>query len=794
MKRFVCIHGHFYQPPRENAWLDAIETQDSAAPFHDWNDRITDECYGPNAAARIHNLSSEIQKIQNNYSKISFNFGPTLLSWLEKNRPLIYQAILEADLISQKQFNGHGSALAQVYNHVIMPLANRQDKITQIRWGIEDFKYRFNRAPEGMWLAETAVDLETLELLADEGIRFTILAPRQASKIRSSLDSPWEDVSDSRVDPRRPYRCVLSHGKTITLFFYDGHVAQDVAFSKLLHNGEEFANRLLKTLDKNSTSAQLAHIATDGESYGHHHRYGEMALAYAIQHIENQSDTQLTIYGEFLDESPATYEVEIFENSSWSCIHGIERWKSDCGCCSGGNPGWNQKWRAPLREALNFLRDDLSKVFEKHASPLFQNPWETRNRFIEIPLKKISPQDFVQREAQKTLSHSEKATAFQLLEMQHQCLLMFTSCGWFFDEISGIEPVQILQYASRAIQLAEKITGVSRESALTKILSQAPSNLEKIGDGSRVWDQFVKPSQFDLPRVAAHVVTSLLFEKRKPEYWYSYLIQNEESVRKVIGRSTTLFGKSIITHPLTLESLHFIYTLLHLGDHNITIGIQTFQSPEAYETLKKRWKTISDDGDTLKLLRILDQDFEGNTYTLHSLIRDTQSQIINQSLKNTFAEIEESFEEIYQENRPLLHILQKASFRTPLAISTTIDLLFNMRIQKNLEKELLNLTEFKAIIEEFLPWNPKLDSSKTQWLLRNRIQELLHSWEKRPEDTFFLNHTLTLIEIIDQLKIQVDFWEIQKWVFDYKNHHLAKLPFESHQLFSHLCKKLRIEI
>jgi alpha-amylase/alpha-mannosidase (GH57 family) len=336
MERYVCIHGHFYQPPRENAWLETVELQDSAYPYHDWNQRVTAECYAPNAVARILDEQGQIVQLVNNYAKISFNFGPTLLQWLENNEPEVYESILSADRVSMQKFAGHGSAIAQPYNHVILPLASRRDRRTQILWGIGDFERRFKRRPEGIWLPETAVDLETLELLAEEEIRFTILAPHQASRMRRAGARLWQDVTGAKIDPTRPYSQQLASGKSIGLFFYDGPIARAVAFEGLLTRGDHFAERLIGAFSDQRSWPQLVHIATDGESYGHHHRFGDMALAYALNQIESKKLAQLTNNGEYLARHPPTQEVEIIEKSFWSCFHGIDRWRSNCGCNTGG--------------------------------------------------------------------------------------------------------------------------------------------------------------------------------------------------------------------------------------------------------------------------------------------------------------------------------------------------------------------------------------------------------------------------------------------------------------------------
>ena len=377
--KFICIHGHFYQPPRENAWLEVIEVQDSAHPYHDWNERITAECYEPNATSRILGEDQVIRNIINNYSKISFNFGPTLLSWMEVYARETYLAILEADKESMKRFGGFGSAMAQVYNHMIMPLANARDKETQIVWGIRDFESRFGRRPDGMWLAETAVDVETLEALAANRIQFTVLAPRQAKAVRKIGETRWHEVNDRTVNTKQAYRCNLPSGKSISLFFYDGDISQSIAFNGLLNDGKRFADSLLNAIDVNSKETQLIHVATDGETYGHHHKHGDMALAFCLDYIEKDEGVTLTNYAQFLSLFPPTAEAQIIENSSWSCVHGVERWRSDCGCNSGGRAGWTQQWRKPLRDSLDWLRDAVEEVFAREGGKIFKDAWAARN-------------------------------------------------------------------------------------------------------------------------------------------------------------------------------------------------------------------------------------------------------------------------------------------------------------------------------------------------------------------------------------------------------------------------------
>ncbi|MFN3822037.1 MAG: DUF3536 domain-containing protein, partial [bacterium] len=440
MKRFVTIHGHFYQPPRENPWLEYVEVQDSAAPYHDWNQRITQECYLPNANARILDQEGFISEMINNYARISFNFGPTLLSWLQENAPQVYHSILEADGESQKRFGGHGSAIAQAYNHIIMPLADDRDKLTQVRWGIKDFVHRFNRFPEGMWLPETAVDLATLEALAQEGIAFTVLAPHQAKAVRLIGTKEWRLVDQSSLDIHLPYRINLPSGKSLTIFFYHQGIARGVAFENLLRDGATFARTLVEALDSRTTP-QIISVATDGESFGHHHPFGDMALAFALTFIERHLDAQVTNFGEFLERFPPQWEVQIAENTSWSCSHGIERWRSDCGCQTGGNPGWHQRWRQPLRNTLDWLKEEIDQIFITATQLFLTNPWAARDDYLGVLLNPTpSARDqFLKRHTSRPLSPYEKVRIWKALEMERHRILMFTSCGWFFSDIAGIE-------------------------------------------------------------------------------------------------------------------------------------------------------------------------------------------------------------------------------------------------------------------------------------------------------------------------------------------------------------------
>ena len=461
--------------------MEAITHQESAYPFHDWNERINAECYAPNAGARILDEKDVVTERVNNYSRISFDFGPTLLSWMQSKAPDSYQAILDADKISREKFSGHGSAMAQCYSHMIMPLASSKDKYTQVYWGIRDFEFRFKRLPEGMWLPETAVDLETLEIMADLGIRFTILAPHQADRPHGELD-----IS-------QPYSVRLGAGKSINVFFYNGSLSQSLAFENLLRDGKCFAEKLMQTND--AEGPQLLSVATDGETYGHHHKFGDMALAFALKYIDNQTDARLTNFAEYLQKFPPQEEIKIVEETSWSCAHGVERWNSHCGCETGGHHEWNQNWRGPLREALDWLQGRVNSIFVEVSKGLIENPWEMRNRYIDICINRCDRDSFFSE--QSRLEEPEKIVVLKLLELQRHAMLMYTSCGWFFNDISGIETEQILLYAGKAIQLAEELSGDALEPRFLELLEPAESNIPEKGNGSQVYKNVIEKARMD---------------------------------------------------------------------------------------------------------------------------------------------------------------------------------------------------------------------------------------------------------------------------------------------------------
>lgn len=705
---YICVHGHFYQPPRENPFLDTVGRQPSAAPFHDWNERILYESYRPNAFARILNDRGEVVRIVNNYEHISFNIGPTLMSWLERHDVETYQRIIEADRKSCDRNQGHGNAIAQVYNHIIMPLANHRDKVTQVRWGIADFKRRFDRDPEGMWLAETAVDQATMEVLASEGIQFIVLAPSQASRCRrfglaEGFDE-WQNVSDGDIDPTRPYRCFLpeqANGRNyIDIFFYDGPISGDMGFDDILRSSQHFADRIGHAVrpwpheqsqpDGPSDDcpsclerSQMISVATDGETFGHHRKGAEKALAYALTHEFPARGWQVTSYAHYLSLCPPTWEVQLKPVTAWSCSHGVERWKNDCGC--GGGGGWQQQWRAPLREALDWLRDRLAPLYEEAASTLLSDPWAARNDYVSVVSdRSVSSSGhamdaFFNQHQSYPLNEAERTDALRLLEMQRHALLMYTSCGWFFDEISRPEGTQILRYAARAIELAETLSGVNLESEFVGRLEHAPSNIDFFKDGAGVYLKQVQPNHVSVEQVVAHYAMGSLFEQYRTQHQlYCYTLEQQDYYQQPLGALTLAVGQVKATSALTRETTSLAFAVLHLGGWDFHCGVQAFSSPLAYSKAKAAVIGAFTSNSIAQSVLAVTQYFSP-TYTLKSLFAEERQQIMQKLNQETLQRLDQLYEQVYRENYSILMAFHRDNINVPQALQVAADITLSHR-------------------------------------------------------------------------------------------------------------------
>lgn len=589
VEQAILIHGHFYQPPREHPGLESVLRQDSASPYHDWNARICDECYATNTSARLLDDSGQTRRTLNTFAHISFNFGPTLLSWLERHQPDVLKRIVEADLESCERLHGHGNALAQAYNHMILPLASPRDRRTQLLWGITDFTRRFGRAPEGLWCPETAVDIPTLEALVDAGIRFTLLSPFQASSLRAPGARRFTDVSGGRIDPSRPYRLKLPRGKSITLFFYHGGASSAVAFDGLLHDGKRLAERLAGLLP-NRDDAALAHIATDGESYGHHHRFGEMALAYCIEHLTERLGKRLTSYGAWLATHPADWEVRLHPVSAWSCAHGIGRWSRDCGCRTLAHT--HQRWRGPLRAALDFLRDRLARRFARDGRSIFRDPWEARDDYIQVLLERTPEMQerFLRRHLHPWLlegflgasrANPAPCAALRWLELMRHAMLMYTSCGWFFDDIGGIEARQILLYADRVLQLASELGVRGLERPFLRLLETAESNNPALVNGRRLFETFIRPQRVGLHRAAQHLAAVCLSAGEHPSFSFHAFRFTPERLRRLEPDNTrAVIGWGRVRSQVTWEEERVLLAATARPGHPLLAGVRTLEPGE----------------------------------------------------------------------------------------------------------------------------------------------------------------------------------------------------------------------
>ncbi|MEM9832406.1 MAG: DUF3536 domain-containing protein [Bacteroidota bacterium] len=766
--KYVCIHGHFYQPPRENPWLNRVEVQDSAYPFHDWNERITAECYSRNSAARILDDQGRIQDIINNYAKMSFNFGPTLLQWMQLEAPDVYEAILEADRISLDQFNGHGSAIAQAYNHLIVPLANPRDQETQVIWGIRDFESRFQRYPEGMWLPETAVNTDTLEVLAKHDIKFTILSPYQALKVRKIGAKDWQDATGAKVDPRRPYLCNLPSGRSIALFFYDGPVSQGIAFEGLLNNGAAFAGRLMGQLDMDNETPQIMHIATDGESYGHHHRYGEMGLSYCLHQIENDPEVSLTIYGDFLEKHPPEYEAKVIENTAWSSTPHLERWSEDGGGNTGGNPEWHQRWRKPLRNAFDWLRDTVNPIYEQEIQSLGLDPWELRNEYIDVVLDRShkNVEQFIEKHTQNPPSHDQKVKLLKLLEIQHHNMLMYTSCGWFFDEVTGIETMQDILYAARVLQLTEDVTGTNYESQFLELLAKAESNIPKHQNAAVAYEEFVRPSIVDMPRVGAHYAVSSLFSKYPEEARvYSYDAKTENFELLEAGKYKLAIGRAELRSEVTLEEAQITFAILYLGDHHLFGGVRDFSGEELFQAMREDVVPAFRKSRVHEAIVLLDKHFGTHNYSFWHLFKDDQKKILHEVLEQTLTSVEGTFRRIYEDNYSLLQAMKALSIDPPKPLKFPGEFTVNANLRRLLQSDEIDDRELNMLADSLEHLSVDIDKVGLNFLAAERINQLMKSFQHDPESDQLMRQVVQLIQVCRKVHLAPDLWEAQNIAF-----------------------------
>jgi hypothetical protein len=613
-------------------------------------------------------------------------------------------------------------------------------------------------------------------------------------------------VNDANIDPTRAYSLSLDSGRNIAIFFYDGPISRAVAFEKLLSKGESFAQRLMGGFSDSRSWPQLVHIATDGETYGHHHIHGDMALAYALHYLESNHLAKLTNYGEFLENHPPSQQVKIFENTSWSCAHGVERWQSNCGCNSGGNPEWKQEWRGPLREALDWLRDNLAAVYEHRASELLKDPWRARNDYIEVISDRSTEKVewFLEEQGVHNLRGDEKIVALKLLELQRHAMLMYTSCGWFFDELSGIETVQVIQYAGRALQLSQELSNDDLEPHFLELLARAKSNIAEHRDGQLIYERFVKPAALDLEKVCAHYAVSSLFEDYGEEAKvFCYKAEQEKYNIEEAGKTKLALGRIKLTSEITGESPRFCFGVLHWGDHNFSCSVKGCEQEEPFKPIVEDVAESFTRADFTETFRLLEQHFGPSTYSLRSLFRDEKRKILDILLESTLTDAEAIYRQLYEYNTPLIRFVTSLGNPPPDFLHYAANFVLNLSLKRAFEDEELDLEHIENLLDESRLAGVSIDAATLEMVIRKKIEGLAERFATGIDDLSILDQLDGLITLLGSLPFQVNTWKVQNIFFELLNSpdyadlrgKISQGDEGARQLmenFNRLCEKLHI--
>jgi alpha-amylase/alpha-mannosidase (GH57 family) len=780
---YVIIHGHFYQPPRENPWIEQIEVEASAHPFHDWNTRINTECYQPNGAARIFDGQRRILDIVNNYEHISFNFGPTLLSWMEIYAPGTYETVLEADRQSLAAL-GHGNALAQGYNHTILPLDQPRNRETQVIWGLKDFEHRFRRPAAAMWLPETAVNYDVLATLVDHGLKFVLLSPYQAKQVRPLAGGNWQPVQGHSLDTTQPYRCFLPDGagkakkRYIDIFFYNGNVASELSFGDLLADSYRLADQLVQGFSPGERRPQLFHVATDGENYGHHKKFGDLALAHALTQVLPAKGFQLSNYASFLEFAPIKQEVELYlgsegEGSSWSCAHGVARWKENCGCSTGGQPTWNQRWRAPLRESFDFLSGKLAAIFEAEGAKYFKDPWEARNAYVDVILNRSSEvmAEFFSRQGTAALKDADRVPALQLLEMQRHAMLMYTSCGWFFADISGIETLQTIKYAARAMQLGQLFASEQLEEPFLNILERGVSNIPAAGNGRTIYNQRVKPAVVDFPKVANQWVISWLKDRERqcPRSVYHFRAEPLEMEERTQGSMLLAAGRLKLTSGIIFKTESLAFFTAFLGSYLYRTQVQHNPDPQAFQSLKTElFQALEQTPEDL--IPLMARRLGEYYYSFHDLFQEeklgTFHDLLGQNMEDAVAEIAGNFES----SRPLLKAMAHEGLPLPRLYRALGEITLNRRLVELLRKlepepnRLPTSEDIIEVVQDAELMGLQLESGEGAQILGRILQWHLQHLESK-FTTEMATRLRQFLAFIGRIPITLELTEAQNFLF-----------------------------
>ncbi|HEX8136816.1 MAG TPA: DUF3536 domain-containing protein [Pyrinomonadaceae bacterium] len=777
MKTALIIHGHFYQPPRENPWTESVDREAGARPFHDWNERIYRECYRPNAYARIIDGYGRIERIVNNYASISYNFGPTLLSWLEREHPRTYARIIEADRESASLRGGHGNAIAQGYNHSILPLCNERDRRTQIRWGLRDFQYRFGREAEAMWLPETACDDLTLGTLIDEGLRYVILSPHQAERVRVLKGKEWSNAGDGQIDTTQPYKYFHrdGSGRSIAVFFYEGSIARGIAFDGALASSQGLVDRVAWAA--RGRAGNCVNVATDGETYGHHFHWGDRTLSYALEVEAPMRGFRVTNYGEFLDDHEPEMEVEIKRGpdglgTAWSCAHGLGRWSRDCGCQTGAQEGWNQAWRGPLRAALDMLRDEAARAFEATTGELFVDPWLARDDYIELIVDSHAGREaFLRRHCGREPSAPERVRALTFLEMQRSAMTMYTSCGWFFADISGLEAQQVLKYAGRVLDFMKELGTPAPEAGFLEILSEARSNIPKHGTGADIYRRFVEAARVTPERVAAHLgMSSLVDEAATAGETASYLYRRKDFQKQQHGRLTLSTERLELEAGATGRLYDYALASMHFGDVDFYCVLQPFPGAQRFQQAAASLWAQFRASSLPSILRLAQEQFGPTEYGLEHLLPAGRERIAEILFGQMVERFSEEYEFLYKSNRRNIEMLQGAGFELPTELRAAAEFTIGRRFEEEIRKhaQSQDASDYRRALEianEVAQHGYRIDRDGVRRTFEEMILRAVLSALSAPS-TENVQRPLMLVKLARKLKLEANLEQAQEAVYE----------------------------
>ncbi len=761
----VIVHGHFYQPPRENPWTGTVDREPSAAPFHDWNARVFRDAYRANAHARILDDQGYVLQVVNNYEMMSFNFGPTLLSWIEAHHPITYGRIIEADRKSVRA-RGFGNALAQAFNHTILPLDDPRDRRSQIRWGLDDFEARFGRPAEGMWLPETAANDLVLSELARAGVRFTVLAPHQAARIRPLGTTQWSSAGqDLELD--RPYRWLDpdGSGRHLDVFFFDAGRSKAVAFHRALDTSQGFAELF--------SPGRLRVLATDGESYGHHSVYGDRTLAHFFRAEGPRRGLSFTNFATVRHHRPATHEVQLApgpdgEGTAWSCSHGVGRWTRDCGCSTGGGPHAHQRWRAPLRAALENLRGQLHDAFGEMGGELFLDPWAARDDYQPVVGKgPLAFEAWAEGRTRRKLSPEDAVRARRLLEMQRNALLMFTSCGWFFHDVSGIETAQILMYAGRAIDHAVDLGLASPEPAFVEALAEAPSYIPEQGTGADVYRRNMGRARVTPARAAAHLAIDGLVEEPPGagEFaGFAFRVVPFEKRRSGIYAAAAAWMELVCEHTDARHQLGV--AALHLGGIDVYGTVASNMSRDGFARASSAVFEDIEESSLPTLIRRMQDHFGTEEFQLSDLLPDHAEGLAQQAFGELLQRFGDAYAQLYQDHGRTLDMLQASGFELPKELRAAAEFTLQRRFQREIEAQAQSRDPraYQRAIEiarEADAMGYTLDRRTSadvfEGLLNRAVQEAM-----RQRDESSVSAVQDLVELVAQLALNVSFDQAQE--------------------------------